>query len=106
MKFEIVVHAKSPRAAGTLAKDIADSLRGNGVPVEGVPSPLTQDLGATLILVLGTAAAVEVAKGIADRLRRDRSSSIKLTNDRGESIEVSGISEDAATSIQLFLSRV
>jgi hypothetical protein len=105
MKFEIVVDAESSRAAGTLAKDIADNLRAKGVAVEGVPSPMTQDLGATLILVLGTAAAVEVAKGIADRLRRDRSSSVKLTNDRGESIEVAGISEEAATSIQLFLSR-
>lgn len=105
MRFEILVKSSNSREAGALARDIASNLGSRGVRTEVVSDPLTQDLGATIVLVLGTAAAVEVAKGIADRIRRDRSSSIRLTNDRGESIEISGISEEAATSIQMFLSR-
>ena len=57
-----------------------------------------QDFGATLVLVLGTGAAIAVAQGIADWLRKRTSACITVTR-AGTQAVASGVSSKDAVRI-------
>ncbi len=48
--------------------------------------PYTQDLGATLVLILGTSSVTAIAKAIADWLLLHRSVQVNVKNEKGEYI--------------------
>jgi len=57
----------------------------------------TQDFGATLVLVLGTASITALAKGLATWLRRSSGAKIEITMPDGRKVKASNLeSPDAA----------
>jgi hypothetical protein len=71
-----------PAEANVLCGELQDSLR-RDVPDAEVSrfksDPLTQDFGATLVLVLGSAAVTALAKGIAAWLATRHEAELRLT---------------------------
>lgn len=63
----------------------------------------TQDFGATLILVLGTPAAIAVAKAIGDWLKLRNSASLTIKNSKGQATAKNITSRDAAELFKFFL---
>lgn len=70
IRFEDIPLAKANVMAARLREEILDSSDDVSVTLEK-DAPLNQDFGATLLLVLGTPAAIAIAKGIANYLSRD-----------------------------------
>jgi electron transfer flavoprotein alpha/beta subunit len=69
--------AEGNRLAGTLAEALRDV--DPGIVVEGRRERAdTQDFGASLAVMLGTAAATAVAKGIASWMARNSGATIKI----------------------------
>lgn len=79
--------------ANVLCGELQDSLR-QDVPEADVsrvkPDPLTQDFGATLVVILGTTAVTAVAKGIAAWLAARHEAKLRLTrtNSDGSTEEI------------------
>ncbi len=65
-------------------------------------NPLTQDFGATLILILGAPAVVAVVKAAGDWLMRRNSASLTWKTTDGELV-VQGISSKNAAELAQFL---
>ena len=64
-------------------------------------NPSTQDMGATLVLLLGTASATAVAKGVATWLARQGSARIEIS--QNGNVLASGLeSRDAARIAEVF----
>lgn len=61
-------------------------------------APGSQDFGATLVLILGTAAATAVAKGIGAWLTAHTGTSIEITDERGR-VVASNIDASSAAKI-------
>lgn len=59
----------------------------------------TQDAGAILAIILGSAFLVEIAKGIADLIRRDRSAAVEVVRSDGTKVIISGISCKTAEDV-------
>ncbi|WAP70377.1 hypothetical protein [Jiella pelagia] len=67
--------AERSKTSGELLKNISDAAQKFGVSGEITLNKRrdrddTQDLGATIIAVIGTSAAIAIAKGIADFIRK------------------------------------
>jgi hypothetical protein len=67
-------------------------------------SPLTQDFGATLILILGAPVVVEVVKAVGDWLMRRNNASLTWKTADGELV-VQRISSKNAAELAQFLAR-
>lgn len=65
----------------------------------------TQDFGATVAIVLGTASATAVAKGVATWLARNSGAKIDITADGGNVIASNLDSRDAAKIAEVFARR-
>jgi hypothetical protein len=77
MSFPDVTTAEGNRLANTLAETLRDVDPGITVDRQR-ERPDTQDFGASLAVVLGTAAATAVAKGIAAWLARNSGARIEI----------------------------
>jgi len=89
-------------AGNVHAASLADQLRDvdRSIQVERVKQrPDTMDFGATLVLVLGTAAATEIAKGIAQWIARHKTK-VQLTTGAGTLTISDSDPESAAKIIQ------
>ena len=105
MNYDILIEVASSndRAASQLTKELLDTVSGIVEKSQITNQNDSQDFGTILAIVLGSAAIVEVAKGIADRIRRDRNSTVILKAKNGNELEISGVSEQAAVEILEFL---
>jgi hypothetical protein len=96
-KFELRFEGLSPDKAGPKAMDLRLELLdvSPDISVSIVKDDATnQDLGATIVLILGTPAIIAVANGIAAYLKRDRAK-ISIYKD-GSVIAVDVSGNDAA----------
>ena len=98
--FKIRFEEPSVAEAGNKAEGLRRDLSGVSRDVETRlerEDPSTQDFGATLVLILGAPAAVAVAKGIYEYLRRDGG---KLTIEAGGNAVATHIAGEALGKIQ------
>lgn len=95
-EFEIQFPETPPADAGRLAQDLVDLVQGEaGVEAHTVRSSKdAMDLGATVILVLGTPAVLVIAKGIADWIRKKGDPQLVIKKGDQEIIVNSGLSPE------------
>lgn len=82
-------------AAGQLADDLAERLReldGNGTVTIERSSPDAMELGSIVVLVLGTASAASVARGIGDWIRKRGEPALRIKRGKDEIVIQSGLS--------------
>ena len=91
--------------AQDLAEDLKDTDRDLKVEIRK-ESPHTQDFGATLVLILGTAAATKVAAGIAKWVARHSGARIALKTKDGTELLIENADSAAAAKIAAALGRV
>lgn len=85
-RLTVAFDGVSAARAGELARELQEALLDTapGVKTELTRAdPQAMDLGATLVLLLGTPALVALAKGVADFIAREREVLI-VRDDRGE----------------------
>jgi hypothetical protein len=105
--FTIRFPEASPAEANQLAGGLADVLRDLDKDIEVErkrDQPDTQDFGGTLVIVLGSAAATAIAKGIAAWLSRNGGPEIEISSD-GHVIGRNLGSGDAARIAEAFYGR-
>ena len=81
-QFTLDFDDTDPAEANVLCGELQDSLRQDVPDVEisrFKSNPLTQDFGATLVLVLGTAAVTRLAEGIAAWLGTRHEAKLRLS---------------------------
>ena len=96
--FEIRFRDCTPDEANDYAADLQTELNGvtAGVTVSRQKdAPEAQDLGATLVLILGTGAITAVAKGLSTWIARNSGAKVVITKD-GTVVAENLNSEDAA----------
>jgi hypothetical protein len=91
--------------AQTLSDDLRDSARELTVNVRKDRSD-TQDFGATLVLVLGTAAATKVATGISRWIARHSGTRVLLKKKDGTELLIEDADSASAAKIAAALNRV
>jgi hypothetical protein len=103
VQFEIRFDGVPANEAGIKAKRLRQALLDVAPDVElalAKDDPTNQELGATLVLLLGTPAFIAVANGIAAYLARDRA---KITISKGGEVVAEGISgQDAVRIAEVF----
>lgn len=100
IKFENVSYAE----AAQYTEELRDFLLGatNDIEVQRRrEDPHTQDLGTTLVLVLGTPAAVAVAKAIGNWLALRRGTITIKRGDDGKILECSGTNLSEKTQLEV-----
>jgi hypothetical protein len=104
IRFPGLEVGEAGRAAQQLRNAILDDVPGMKVDIEK-DDPTNQDFGATLIAVLGTQAAIMLARGIATWIKQ-RGTSVEVTID-GEktTFQAHGTIDDNAVKIVNALSR-
>lgn len=104
--FEGLSAETANKYAAELGEILADTSR--DVRVERKrEDPDAQDLGGTLVLILGTGAAIALAKGLADWLRKRNDATVTVTKvgPKGtkETMKGTGLtSKDAARMLEIF----
>jgi hypothetical protein len=68
-------------------------------------NPLTQDLGATLVLIMGTPALVAAVKAIDNWLQKRRSASLTIVTSEQKIVAENLTNKDAARLLQMFLTQ-
>jgi hypothetical protein len=108
----VVRFPKSDDATGNMqARDLADFLRDElplDAGVKATPqraNPEAQDFGATLVLILGTAAVTAVAKGIAAWLKGHTGVTMEIATTTGHVIVKNVESKSAAEIAQAFVDK-
>jgi hypothetical protein len=106
--FTIMLTGLSDRDREQATADLAEAIVRADRSVEvktRQDNPSAMDFGSTLVLLLGSGAAVAVARGIQAALAKWQGASITIKNDRGE-IKASGItSADAVRLYEAFSSQ-
>ena len=90
--------------AGTLADDLRDSAKELTVDVRR-DRPDAQDFGATLVLILGTAAATKVAAGIGRWISRHSGARVLLKKKDGTELLIENADSASAAKIVAALNR-
>ena len=82
MNFDLTIHfiSENDAAAGLATQGFSQYLNGMEVENEIVPNDATQDAGTIIGIILGSAAAIELAKGIAAYIKRYGVSDIEVSN--------------------------
>ena len=68
-------------------------------------NPLAQDLGASLVLIMGTPAVVAVVQAIGDWLQKRRSASLMIVTAEKKIVAENLTNKDAVHLLQLFLTQ-
>jgi hypothetical protein len=68
-------------------------------------NPLTQDLGATLVLIMGTPALIAAVKAIDNWLQKRRSASLTIVTAEQKIVAENLTNKDAARLLQMFLTQ-
>jgi histidyl-tRNA synthetase len=68
-------------------------------------NPLAQDLGATLVLIMGTPAVVAVVHAISNWLQKRRSASLTIVTAEKKIVAENLTNKEAAQLLQLFLTQ-
>jgi hypothetical protein len=90
--------------AQTLADDLRDSAEELTVEIRK-ESQETQDFGATLVLILGTAAATKVAAGISKWIARHSGARVLLKKKDGTELLIENADSASAAKIAAALNR-
>ena len=100
IEFPDSATADATRLAEDLARHISATI--DGVKAEVAPgSPDAMDFGATVAIVLGAPSVVYLAKGIADRIRRQGDPALVIKRGNDSIIVKGGL--DQATKRELIL---
>lgn len=102
--LEVDVKESSSAVANTYALELGEKLRNasRDVSVEqSKPDPNTQDLGATLVLVLGAPAAVAAVKAIDNWLQTRTNAKLTVKTKNGEVVAEGLTSADAIRLAEL-----
>ena len=95
----------SPADATRYAEELRDTLRG-ATPEANIERRRTdeeaQDFGATLVLILGTPAAIVLAKAFRDWLNRRSSVKVHLKDEEGDLLLENVTAKDAHKILELF----
>jgi hypothetical protein len=105
IKFEGESLAGANLYADELRDSLLDAAADKQVDVEAHvqrEDTTTMDFGGTLILALGTPAAIVVAKGIRDWLKRRNTASITIETDDGKLVATNISAKDAANLAEKF----
>ena len=100
VKFDGEDLADANRYAAELRDTLLEVASDTGVNVEANvrrDDPSTMDFGGTLVLVLGTPAAIAIAKGFADWLRKRNTASVTIETGDGKLVAKNISSKDAAS---------
>jgi len=103
LRFEGVDEVEAQRLARLLKDDLLDEVEGISAEISKDRAD-TMDFGATLVLVLGTRVAVEIAKAVGDFLRRHSGAKLNISAD-GAVIAQGLDSKDAAKIASAFAER-
>ena len=98
----------SPSDAQRYAEELQDALLDASPDItvqRRRESPLTQDFGATLIVILGAPAVVAAVKAVGDWLMRRNNASLTWKNADGELLVQNINSNDAAKLAQLLIGK-
>jgi len=107
-KFKINFPQSDDANANIFAHDLADFLNDKIHSSEGFfaaperKSHQSQDFGGTLVLILGTAAATAVAKGIQSWLKGHTGASMEIMTDKGQVVLRNIESKSAAEIAKAF----
>jgi len=100
--FRIIFENESSVEAGKKAQQLRDAILNSSPDVTAEivkDDQSTQDLGTTIVLILGSSSVIAVAKGIANYLSRDRASITIETKD-GKVVGTNISGEDAARMVE------
>lgn len=78
MKVEIILNTESDSDTSLAHLEVRDFLLSQGIEAETRSADGRQDLAAILTVVLGSAFAVTIAKGIAERIAKYRISEVDI----------------------------
>lgn len=105
--YIIEIDGVSPADANRYAEELRDTLRGSASEVEVErrrDDATTQDFGATLVLVLGTPAAVVLANAFRDWINRRNKAKVTWKTPEGEILLENITAKDAHKILELFKS--
>src|SRR5215831_1558929 len=103
-KFRIKFPQADDADANIYARDLADFLKEQIDSEEGLTAqperanPQAQDFGATLVLVLGTAAVTAVAKGLQGWLKGHTGAKMEIVTEKGR-VVISNVESKSAAEI-------
>ncbi len=102
IKFENVSDMEANKYAAELGEFLSEITPNIQISQERA-NARTQDAGTILQIILGSGAAVSIAKGIADWLRKRPGTSLEITNDAVSAKNIS--SSDAVKLTEIFVNK-
>lgn len=104
LSFEGVSEAEANRYAEELREALLDATTDIEVQRQR-ENPLAQDLGATLVLIMGTPALVAAVNAIGNWLQKRRSVTLTIVTAEKKMVAENLTNKDAAHLLQLFLTQ-
>jgi hypothetical protein len=104
LSFEGVSEAEANRYAEELREVLLDTTTEIEVQRQR-ENPLAQDLGATLVLIMGTSALVAAVNAISSWLQKRRSASLTIVTAEKKIVAENLTNKDAVHLLQLFLAQ-
>jgi len=104
LSFEGVSEAEANRYAEELREALIDATPEIAVQRQR-ENPLAQDLGATLVLIMGTPAVVAAVNAISNWLQKRRSASLTIVTEGKKIVAENLTNKDAAHLLELFLTQ-
>lgn len=102
LSFEGVSKAEANRYAEELRETLLDTTTEIAVQRQR-ENPLAQDLGATLVLIMGTPAVVAAVQVIGNWLQKRRSASLTIVTAENKIVAENLTNKDATHLLELFL---
>lgn len=104
LSFEGVSEAEANRYAEELREVLLDAEASLAVQRQR-ENPLTQDLGASLVLIMGTPAVLAAVQAIGNWLQKRRSASLTIVTAEKKIVAENLTNKDAAHLLELFLTQ-
>jgi len=104
LSFEGVSAAEANQYAEELREALLDATTGIAVQRQR-ENPLTQDLGASLVLIMGTPALVAAVNAIGNWLQKRHSATLTIVTEEKKIVAENLTNKDAAHLLQLFLTQ-